>query len=338
MLKVGIIGFGRIGAEHADWIRRAGLEIAAVYDPTEARAQLAESRGFPLARTLESAFAAGDAILIATPTSQHLAHATAALDAGKHVMVEKPVALDLAGALALRTLARRRSRVLSVFQCRRWDADYLAVRRLLASGLLGQVFNIESRLGQFASCVGPAAREWRPGWRTEAAFGGGGLYDWGSHFVDQLVHLLPGDPVVRVFAQLKPVLWSKDCDDFARVLLDFRSGVSALCEINTVTSRPLPRWHLDGTTGSASSPPSAAFSTTEWAQFTITRADGQPATVPAASEAGLDEPAIWSAFARACADRSEPPVTIDSVIRSMRVMDAARVSSREGRAVQLGEV
>jgi hypothetical protein len=169
--------------------------------------------------------------------------------------------------------ARDTRRVLSVFHNRRWDRDYLAVRAAIASGVLGKLINVESRLGQFASCVGPAAREYRPGWRNEAAFGGGGLYDWGSHFVDQLWRLLwPAKPM-RVFAQLRGNVWSGDCDDFARVIIDFDHGVAALMEINTTTSAPLPRWHLDGTSGSASSPHSSEFDTSVWADLRFTPGD-----------------------------------------------------------------
>src|SRR6185503_18107590 len=176
------------------------------------------------------------------------------LAAGKHVMVEKPMALDLPQARALVEEAERRRLVLGVFQNRRWDLDYLTVRAAIESGAFGRVLNVESRLGQFASCVGPAAREYRPNWRNEASFGGGGLYDWGSHFVDQMWRLMwPAKPL-RVFAQLRANVWSSDCDDFARVCIDFDNGAAGLVEINTTTTRPLPRWHVDGMEGSAFSP------------------------------------------------------------------------------------
>lgn len=335
MLKVAIIGYGRIGAEHAEWIRAAGLPISAVYAPPPARLAVAAKRGLPTSPDFASALSAADAALISTPTSLHFPHASAALAAGKHVMVEKPMALDFAQSLALRDLAVKHRRTLSVFHCRRWDADFLAVRALLASGALGKVFNIESRLGQFASCVGPAAKEWRPGWRTEAAYGGGGLYDWGSHFVDQLQILLAPARVIRVSAQLRPVLWSADCDDFARLTLEFDTGVSALCEINTVTSRPLPRWHLDGTEGSASSPPSPEFSTATWARLEVTRADGKPVPIPA-GDPHLSESDLWSHFARACRDGTPPPITIESVLPTMRILSAAQTSAEQHRTITLG--
>lgn len=334
-LNVGIIGFGRIGAEHAAWISTTtDVRVGAVFDPTPTRRALAASRGFATVDTLESLLTSEsiDAVLVSTPTSMHYEPASAALRAGKHVMVEKPITLDLPQAQQLDNLAHSLQRVLSVFHCRRWDIDFLTVKELIASGRLGKVINIESRLGQFASCVGPAAKDYRPGWRNEQAFGGGGLYDWGSHFVDQIWQLLlPANPI-RVFAQLRGNVWTSDCDDFARVLIDFDNGAVAMVEINTTTNRPQARWHIDGAQASASSPPSPAFDTHVWADLTLTDAIGQSHSVERASP-GLTEAHIWSAFAVACRTGTAPAVEMGSVLKTMKLLDAARESSRLGVAV-----
>jgi predicted dehydrogenase len=331
-IHVGIIGFGRIGAEHAAWLEKArGIRAAAADDVTPARCALAASRGLKTYDTLEAMVAdrSIDAVLIATPTSMHFEHAMLALESGKHVMIEKPMALDLDESRKLVEEAAARKRVLSVFHNRRWDIDYLTVREAVHSGACGKLINVESRLGQFASCVGPAAREYHPTWRNEAAFGGGGLYDWGSHFVDQLWRLLwPAKPV-RVFAQLRGNVWSRDCDDFARILIDFDTGVVGMCEINTTTSRPLPRWHLDGAEGSASAPASLRFDTLEWAQLAFAPSDPSlpPKHFPRA-EPGLSETAIWEQFASAIRGDGPPAVTPESVLPTMALLDAARHSSR----------
>lgn len=337
MLQVGIIGYGRIGNEHAAWIQASTLaQVAGVYDPTPARLQIASDGGFRIYDQVEAllADASVHAVLVATPTSMHCEHTLAALSAGKHVMVEKPMALDHADAVRMQRAANDAGRVLSVFQCRRWDIDYLTVRQLLASGRLGKIINIESRLGQWCSCVGPAAREYRPNWRNERAFGGGGLYDWGSHFLDQLLQVMLPDTPVRVFAQLRGNVWTSDCDDFARVIIDFASGATALCEINTTTTRPLPRWHIDGTLGSVDAPHSNVFDTHQWAQLTLTDAAGATHLIPK-SEPGLSESDIWRQFARACLQGDKPAVTVDSVLITMRLLDASRESSRTGKAIDL---
>jgi predicted dehydrogenase len=339
-LGIGIIGYGRIGAEHAGWVGAAGdgLRVVAADDVTPARRQLAAARGLRTYSDMDAMLAdpAVGAVLVSTPTAMHFEHASRALAAGKHVMVEKPMTLDLAQARALVGEARRRRLALSVFHNRRWDLDYLTVKAAIDSGAFGKVINVESRLGQYASCVGPAAREYHPNWRNEGPMGGGGLYDWGSHFVDQLWRLLwPAKPA-RVYAQLRGNVWSRDCDDFARVLVDFDDGVVGLVEVNTTTTRPLPRWHLDGTAGSAFSPFSAEFDTGVWASLRFTPA-GRPEgsrTFPPAPR-GLSEAQVWQRFAGAVRGEGEPAVKAESVLPTMALLDAARESSRSGRAVDM---
>jgi len=276
-----------------------------------------------------------EAMLVATPTAMHFEHARKALEAGKHVLVEKPMTLDLPQAKALVAEAEKRHRVLSVFHNRRWDADYLTARAAVQAGFFGRVINIESRLGQFSSCVGPAAREWRPQWRNEASFGGGGLYDWGSHFVDQIWRMMWPSKPVRLFAQLRGNVWTSDCDDFARVCIDFDSGAVGLVEINTTTARPLARWHIDGIAGSASSPPSPTFDVNQWAKLEFTPADGGEIREIPRAGAGFGEREIWEQFARAVRTGAAPAVTARSVLPTMALLDAARQSSASGLAVDL---
>lgn len=342
-LRVGIIGFGRIGAEHAGWMNASRrVRAVAADDVTPARRDLAASRGLKTYSTLADMVAdrSIDAVLVSTPTAMHFEHAMLALEAGKHVMVEKPMALDLDESRHLAQEAKSRGRVISVFHNRRWDPDYLTVRAAVQSGVFGRLINVESRLGQFASCVGPAAREYHPTWRNEAEFGGGGLYDWGSHFIDQLWRLVwPAKPV-RVFAQLRGNVWTKDCDDFARAVIDFDNGVVGMCEVNTTTMLPLPRWQLDGTAGSASSPASLAFDTGEWARLRFVPVEGG---LPAAralprAEPGLTESAIWDRFAAAVRGEGEPAVTVASVLPTMALLDAARQSSRHQESSDVRDV
>jgi predicted dehydrogenase len=341
-LGIGIIGFGRIGAEHAGWIDASEhARPVAVADATPARQALARARGLAVYDGVGAMLAdAGvEAVVVATPTAMHFEHASAALAAGKHVLVEKPMALDLAQSRALVEDAERRGLVLSVFHNRRWDLDFLTLKRAVDAGTFGRVVNVESHLGQWASCVGPAAREYRPNWRNEAAFGGGGLYDWGSHFVDQLWRLMwPARPV-RVYGQLRGNVWSTECDDLARVLVDFDGGAVGLVEVNTTTTRPLPRWHVDGTRGSAASPHSPTFDTRAWAAFEHAPGleaggDGPAGTLPLAA-GGLTETQIWDRFAQAVRGEGEPAVTARGVLPTMALMDAARESSREGCAVDV---
>jgi scyllo-inositol 2-dehydrogenase (NADP+) len=341
-ISVGIIGFGRIGAEHAAWLSRcAGIRAAAVADATPARAELARKAGLKVYASLDQMLGARDiqAVLVATPTAMHFDHATLALKAGKHVMVEKPMALELPQAREMTELAEKMGLVLSVFHNRRWDVDYLTARKHVEAGTFGRLINVESRLGQWASCVGPAAVQYRPSWRNEAAFGGGGLYDWGSHFVDQIWRLLWPSRPIRVYAQLRGNVWTHDCDDFARVILDFDNGCVAMVEINTTTTRPGPRWHIDGAEGSASSPHSLEFDTAVWARLEMLPAPREGQTGAARrleqAEAGMTEPEIWERFAAALRGEGEPAVPVRSVLPTMMLLDAARESGATGAAISV---
>ncbi len=332
-----IFGFGRIGRLHARWAAEAGWRIAKVVDPTEACRRLAERAGLSTTDCPQEVWSdpAITAVLIATPTAMHFEQGLAALEQGRHVMIEKPMAMDSLQSLRLIQQAESRRRVLSVFHNRRWDADFLTLLQAVRRGHFGRVFNIESRLGQWASCVGPAAVEYRPNWRNEKSFGGGGLYDWGSHFIDQIWRLvLPARPV-RVFAQLAGNLWGGQCDDLARVCLDFDDGCRGLVEINCTTTRPLPRWHVDGELGSASSPASATFDIATWANFTFTPADGSPPRTFPAAAGGLCEVELWTQFLQATRGVGEPAVAARSVLPTMRLLDAARASAAAANAVAI---
>ncbi|HEX8523995.1 MAG TPA: Gfo/Idh/MocA family oxidoreductase [Tepidisphaeraceae bacterium] len=339
-LGIGIIGFGRIGAEHAGWIARSrNCRVVAVADPTPLRRAKAEHlgvRAYPHHHALLKDPDV-DAVLVSTPTAMHHNHAGDALAAGKHVMVEKPMALDFVQAKDLVQRARDAGCTLSVFHNRRWDLDYLTLKNAIEAGTFGSVINVESRIGQWASCVGPAAREWHPNWRNESAFGGGGLYDWGSHFVDQLWRMmLPAKPV-RVYAQLRANVWSKECDDLARVVIDFDGGAVGVVEINTTTTRPLPRWHVDGTFGSADSAYSLTFDLETWGKFWFTPAGGvEPEELPRAT-AGLSETEIWERFEGAVGGRGDIAVSAASVLPTMALMDAARESSQRGCAIAISD-
>ncbi len=339
-VAVGIIGFGRIGAEHAGWIAASQhMRVAEVYDATPARRELATARGLATHESLDLLLTSPrvEAVLISAPTSMHFELAIEALRSGKHVMIEKPIALDLAQAKAIADEATAQNKLVSVFHNRRWDVDFLTAQQAIAAGTFGRVFNVESRLGQWSSCVGPAAKEYRPNWRNEGSFGGGGLYDWGSHFIDQLWRLLHPAKPVRVFAQLRGNVWSSDCDDFARVLIDFDNGAVGLCEINTTTTRPLPRWHIDGTEGSAFSPYSLEFDTSVWASLRFTDKEQTTHVTLPMAEAGLTETQIWDRFASAVRGNGEPAVTVWSVLPTMALLDAARESSKTGRAIDVGD-
>src|SRR5258706_6390864 len=147
----------------------------------------------------------------------------------------------------------------------------------------------------------------------------------------------PAKPV-RVYAQLQGNVWSVDCDDFARVCIDFDNGVAGLVEINTTTMRPLPRWNLDGTAGSAEAPYSLDFRVERWAELRFTSPVEHERTRRLDVAApGLSEVEIWERFGAAMRGEGTPAVDARSALCTMALLDAARESAREGRAVDVSE-
>jgi predicted dehydrogenase len=184
-LNVALIGYGYAGKTfHAPLIESVdGLRLHTVVSSDAARV----AGDFPGARVVADAgeaFAddAIDLVVIATPNALHAPQALAALAAGKHVVVDKPFAATLAEAQAVADRARRRDRVVSIFHNRRWDADFLTVKRLIEAGTLGRIVHFESHFDRYRPRV-------RDRWRERPGAGNGAWFDLGSHMVDQALQL-----------------------------------------------------------------------------------------------------------------------------------------------------
>jgi scyllo-inositol 2-dehydrogenase (NADP+) len=183
-LRAGLIGFGVAGRYfHAPLLRATGVRVAAVVS-----SRVDAVREFlPDASVLESADAllARDdleLVVIASPNQLHAPQATAALLSGKHVVVDKPLCLTSKEALRLAQLADAENQRLAVFHNRRWDSDFLTLRKLIASGALGDVHSFHARWDRFRPQV-------LDRWRDRDEPGAGVLFDLGSHLIDQAVTL-----------------------------------------------------------------------------------------------------------------------------------------------------
>lgn len=214
-IRVGLIGYGFSGKTfHAPLIAAVpGLKLCAVAS-RDARKVAADISGVRVYGTPQELLAANDIdlVVIATPNDSHAPLARAAIEAGKHVVIDKPFTLDLAEARALVALSRHRDVLLSVFHNRRWDSDFLSVRRAIEDGLIGTVSHFESHFDRFR----PAVRE---RWREQAVAGGGIWFDLGPHLVDQAVRLF-GLPD-RIQASLAKQRTGAVADDWAHVVLSY---------------------------------------------------------------------------------------------------------------------
>ena len=185
MLRVGLIGYGYAGKTfHAPLIRTTpGLQITAVASSDAAKVHADLGSGVAVMAWPELVVRDDvDLVVIATPNHLHHPQALAALTAGRHVVVDKPFALDAVQAGELVDVAQRSGRLLAVFHNRRWDGDLLTVQRMLREGRLGRVVAFESRFDRFRPVVPHR-------WRDSEGPGGGLWIDLGPHLVDQAIRL-----------------------------------------------------------------------------------------------------------------------------------------------------
>ncbi|KVT03034.1 oxidoreductase [Burkholderia ubonensis] len=243
LLRIGLMGFGFAGATfHAPVIAASGrTQVAAIAtgQPDRARTAYPDAR---LVADLDALLALDDieCVVIATPNDTHFPLARQVLDAGRHVVVDKPVTLTSDEALALARLANARSRVFAPFHNRRWDGDFLTVRRIVESGELGRITYVTSHFDRFRPQV-------RVRWREEAARGGGLLLDLGPHLIDQALALF-GLPDT-VSATVKTRRDNGSAPDFVHVQLGYPDKDVAL-HASALSAIEPARFTLHGTRGS----------------------------------------------------------------------------------------
>jgi scyllo-inositol 2-dehydrogenase (NADP+) len=244
-MKWALIGYGGMGQWHVDKLRTmpGEFQIAGVYDILPERNQKAQENGLHAYQRLEDLLADDtvELVTIATPNDTHMPLAVAAMQAGKHVICEKPVALSTQELTSMAEVSRQTRRLLTVHQNRRWDEDFLIVKKLLRENALGAAFNIESRVHGSRGVPGD--------WRNKRAHGGGMILDWGVHLLDQLLQLT-SEAVVAVSCYTTHVT-NDEVDDGFKAILTFEGGWKAEVEVGTSHFISLPRWYICGENGTA---------------------------------------------------------------------------------------
>lgn len=338
-IPVALIGYGSAGKTfHAPLIAATpGLRLACIAS-SQGQAVAAD---WPDTRVVADPLAAIRApdielVVIASPNDTHATLAAAALAAGKHVVVDKPFTVELAEARELIRLAEQHGRLLSVFHNRRWDADFLALRALLADGGLGRVTQLESRFERFRPEV-------RARWREQAVAGGGVWYDLGPHLVDQALQLfgLP-DSVSARFAIQRD---SAETDDWAQVDLDY-GQLQVTLRASMLVAGGMPRFSAHGTAGSwvkygldcqedqlkAGLRPDAPDWGLDPQAPTLYAADGSATTLPLPHG---DYPAYYAGIHAALREGAPNPVPAHGALAVMAVIDAARRSAASGQCTGL---
>jgi scyllo-inositol 2-dehydrogenase (NADP+) len=340
-IKTGLVGYGSVAEKmHAPLIHNSPfLELYGVVERHQERSKekydvrVFKSLGDLLEEPVEL-------VVIATPNELHFEQARMALEAGKHVVVDKPITVTSAEASELEKLAKEKSRVLSVFQNRRWDGDFMTIQKLLAEEKLGRIVHFESHFDRFRP-------EPKDNWREKDVPGSGMLYDLGSHLIDQALILFekPDWLYAEILKQRQNVL----ADDFFDISMLF-GDVKVRLTASIYTNAPLPKFLVLGEKGT----------------YTKYGLDVQEAALkegkPPIGEAwGLEPEEFWGKLhfenevvpcptlngdyrkfydnvALAMSGQEELSVKAGQAVQALQVIEACFKSHREGRRISKVEI
>lgn len=242
---LGIVGFGGMGNWHRETIDTIdGLKVAGVYDISPERRAYAAEVGVHSYGSLEELLSDNkiDIVLVSTPNDLHKPIAIQAMRAGKNVVSEKPVTLSSADLQEMIKVSEETGKLFTVHQNRRWDEDFLTVKKIFDEGQLGELYRIESRVHGSRGIPGD--------WRQEKEHGGGMVLDWGVHLLDQILLMLGSTKCKTVYASLTNIT-NQMVDDGFTVHLGFENGIEVLVEVGTSNFISLPRWYVIGQNGTA---------------------------------------------------------------------------------------
>ena len=242
---IGIVGLGGMGNWHRETIESIdGLKVAGIYDIKESRVTFAKECGVDTYNSLEELLGDEriDLVLVATPNDMHKPIAIQAMRAGKNVVSEKPVTLSSSDLQEMIDVSEETGKFFTVHQNRRWDEDYLTMKKIFEEKLLGEVFRIESRVHGSRGIPGD--------WRQEKEQGGGMVLDWGVHLLDQILQMMGKTKLKTVYATVTNIT-NQVVDDGFSAHLVFDSGVEVLVEVGTSNFISLPRWYMLGQDGTA---------------------------------------------------------------------------------------
>ena len=337
-IRTGIIGFGLAGRVfHAPFIATNPafrLELISTANPDRAAEAAAQHPGAEIVATPDELLArAGDLdlVILASPAHTHLEQGLAALEAGAAVVIDKPFVPTVSDAKKLIAAAEDADRVLTVFQNRRWDGDFLTVKRLIAEGALGTVHRFESTFERWS---GPNRDRWQD--TTTIEQGAGITYDLGSHLVDQALQLF--GPAVVEQAELQIVRDGAVSDDDAFISLLHSSGVRSHLTMSRAAAQSGPRFRVLGSESGYTVygldgqepalkvqkwPGSDGYGVTPESEWGLLGIDGSEAGLtPVPTEPG-DYPAFYAGVAAAIRDGAPAPVDPRDALEVVRILERA---------------
>ncbi len=343
-IKLGIIGYGGMGKWHAKNAPRAGVEIAAVCDIDEVKQKEAIEAGYKMYTNADDLLADSEVntVILTVPNYLHKEMCIKAAEAGKNVITEKPAALNVQELDEMEAACKKAGVFFTSHQNRRWDRDMLIVKKAYDEGLLGKIFTIESKLH--------SGNGYMHEWHLYKKYGGGMIYDWGVHLIDQILFMMPDAKVKSIYADIKNVL-HEEVDDYFKIILKLDNGVTAHIELSTYILKYQPRWLAAGDKGTmvvnTFGCDGAIYRTGQLLeklppQITETVAGPTRQFAPVPPGGIVEEPlpqveTDWVDFYKNVDDvlngRDESKIKIPEVRRVLAVMEAAWKSAETGEAV-----
>ena len=330
-IRCGVIGYGgafNMGQAHANYITETeGLELTSIcdLDPKRTEAAAGDFPGVKTYNVVQEMLQAPDVDLavIVLPHNLHAQVAIECSNAGKHVVCEKPMCITVDEATRMIEAARAADRMLSVFHNRRQDADYRALREVIVEKkLLGEIFAVEMWSGGY----GAPNPNW---WRSSKEISGGQFYDWGAHFLDWLLGIIPGsiDSVTGIFH--KRVWHEVTNEDHVEAVIRFNSGCIANVQMSAIAYAGKPRWWVLGEKGAA---------VDKGGYFEVTgdfEAQGYPATLHVPYKSASEWQTYDSNIAGHLLRGEELRVKPEQARRVIAILEGAEKSSNEGKSVPL---
>ena len=244
---IGLLGYAQsVGQPHGLGTEATpGLILRAACDLDKERLRQAQE-DFPEVNIHDSADSLAkdpevEVVIVATPPNTHADLSLQMMAAGKHVVCEKPLALNSKETAVMVEMAEKQGVHLSCHQNRRWDVDYLAIKQALTDGLIGDLFYLETFVGGFNHPCGY--------WHSHDEVSGGTTYDWGAHYLDWVVSLMPGQVSTVVSTRHNRVWHDVTNADQERIQIRFAGGLEAEFIHSDIAAVRKPKWYLLGTKG-----------------------------------------------------------------------------------------
>ena len=347
--KIVVIGYGGMGKWHVNYLKDSDVcELVGVCDIKEERRAEAREAGLRVYNDIDEVLAdeSVELLTLAVPNELHNPMAIKAMEAGKNVISEKPVTMSSELLQEMIDASVRTGKLFTVHQNRRWDKDFIMMRQVYNSGDLGEVFRIESRVHGSRGIPGD--------WRGKKEHGGGMIFDWGIHLIDQAFGIVDDRKLLRVYCKCDHIT-NTEVDDGFKMDLYFEGDLTFRIEVCTTNFISLPRYYIAGVNGTG-----CVNGWKDDCRLVLCRSWEDKDVAPVVTAAGFtktmaprdekttyeefikrpdtDVHEFYMNFADAIDGKCKQYVTHKQLARSMRVMEAAFRSDEIGAPVQFEDI